>query len=119
MQRPRKTISLYAAVAAAVLSIASLPSSARAGDTAPDWLRTAAQEKLPEYDKDTNAIVLLDEIQTTVHDNGEIDTLHRKAIRLLRNEARREYGGIDVDFDKDTKIAYMKAWTITTTGHEI
>lgn len=119
MPRPRKTISLCAAVAAAVLFVACLASPARAGDAAPDWLRAAAQEKLPEYDKDTNAVVLLDEIQTTVHDNGQIDTLHRKAIRLLRNEARREYGGIDVDFDKDTKIAYMKAWTITSTGHEI
>jgi len=77
------------------------------------------QQKLPEYDKDTVAVILLDETQTTVHDNGEIDTLHRCAIRLLRPEARREYGGIAVDFDKDTKISYLKAWTIEANGHEI
>jgi Domain of Unknown Function with PDB structure (DUF3857) len=90
-----------------------------AADSAPDWLRAAAQEKLPEYDKDTNAVILLDETQTTVRDNGEIDTLHRVAIRLLRAEAREDYGGIAVDFDKETKIAYLKAWTIESNGHEI
>ncbi len=88
-------------------------------DSAPDWLRAAAQQKLPDYDKDTVAVILLDETRTTVHDNGEIETLHRGAIRLLRPEARREYGGIAVDFDKDTKISYLKAWTIESNGHEI
>src|ERR1700722_18995127 len=81
-------------------------------DSAPDWLRAAAQEKLPDYDKDTNAVILLDETQTTVRDNGEIDTLHPGAIRLLRQEARRYYGSIAVNFDKDTKVSYLKAWTI-------
>src|ERR1700691_2514403 len=57
-------------------------------DNAPDWLRAAAQQKLPEYDNDAVAVVLLDETQTTVHDNGEIDTLHRGAIRLVRAAAR-------------------------------
>jgi hypothetical protein len=90
-----------------------------AADSAPDWLRVAAQEKLPEYDKDTVAVILLDETQRTVHDNGEIDTLHRCAIRLLRPEARREYGGETVPFDKETKISYLKAWTIEANGHEI
>lgn len=117
---PRKTISLSAAFAAAVLAFVSLASPARAGDTAaPDWLRAAAQEKLPDYDKETNAVILLDETQTTVHDNGEIDTLHRMAVRLLRPEARRDFSSLDVGFDKETKISYMKAWTIESNGHEI
>jgi transglutaminase-like putative cysteine protease len=90
-----------------------------AADNAPDWLRAAAEQKLPDFDKDTVAVILLDETQTTVHDNGEIDTLHRGAIRLLRPEARREYGGKAVPFDKDTKISYLKAWTIESNGHEI
>jgi hypothetical protein len=107
-----------AALIVAGLSVCLVP-PARGGDSAPDWLRAAAQEKLPEYDKDTVAVMLLDEAQTTVHDDGEIDTLHRRAIRLLRPEAREEYGGIAVDFDKDRKIAYLKAWTIESNGHEI
>lgn len=106
-------------LAAAAVSLACFAPSALAGDAAPDWLRQAAQEKLPAYDKDTNAVILLDETQTTVHDNGEIDTLHRAAIRLLRPEARDDYGGVSVPFDKDTKISYLKAWTIEANGHEI
>src|SRR5271170_8085747 len=113
-----KPISLPA-VALIAAGACIVPPARAAADVAPDWLRAAAQEKLPAYDKDTDAVILLDETQTTVRDNGEIDTLHRQAIRLLRPEARGEYGGIDVNFDKDTKISYLKAWTIESNGHEI
>jgi hypothetical protein len=92
----------------------------RAGaDSAPDWLRAAAQEKLPSYSGDPVAVVLLDELQTTVQNNGEIDTRHRLAYKLLRPEARDGYGVALVDFDKQTKVASFKAWTITKDGHEL
>ena len=106
---------LLAFLAAAFFSAAPRVSA----DTAPDWLRAAAQEKLPDYDKETNAVILLDETQTTVRDNGEIDTLHRGAIRILREDGKREYGGIAVNFDKETKISYLKAWTIESNGREL
>jgi len=95
------------------------PRASAAGDVAPDWLRAAAQEKLPDYDKDTKAVILLDETQTTVRDNGDIETLHRCAIRLLLPQARQDYGSIAIDFDKDTKIESLKAWTIESNGHEV
>jgi transglutaminase-like putative cysteine protease len=107
------------ALLAAALACCFAPRAQAADSSAPDWLRAAAQEKLPTYDKDTVAVILLDETQTTVQSNGEIDTLHREAIRLLRPEARNEYGGIGVDFDKDTQVAYLKAWTIQAKGHEL
>jgi Domain of Unknown Function with PDB structure (DUF3857)/Transglutaminase-like superfamily len=119
MPNRRKTTSLFVIALLAAALLCCFAPRAKAGDSAPDWFRAAAQEKVPDYDKDTDAVILLDETQTTVHDNGEIDTLHRGAIRLLRPEARREYGGIAVDFDKDTKIAYLKAWTIEANGHEM
>ena len=119
MPRLPKTISLCAALATAAFFLTCPAPSARASDTAPDWLRAAAQEKLPDYDKDTNAVILLDETQTTVHDNGEIDTLHRMAVRLLRPEAHQDFDSLEIPFDTETKISYMKAWTITSTGHEI
>jgi Domain of Unknown Function with PDB structure (DUF3857)/Transglutaminase-like superfamily len=119
MPRLPKTISLCAALATAAFFLICPAPSARASDTAPDWLRAAAQEKLPDYDKDTNAVILLDETQTTVHDNGEIDTLHRMAVRLLRPEAHQDFDSLEIPFDTETKISYMKAWTITSTGHGI
>jgi hypothetical protein len=116
---PRSTRPLLAsAFLAFAFATWSVP-PAYSSDAAPEWLHAAAQEKLPVYEKDTNAVIVLDETQTTVRDNGEIDTLHRAAIRLLRPEARKYYGGISVDFDKDTKVAYLKAWTIEPNGHEI
>src|SRR3984957_19331886 len=88
-------------------------------DSAPDWLRAAAQEKLPDYDKDTNAVILLDETQTTVRDNGEIAPPPRGGIGIFPRVPRRYYGSIAVNFDKDTKVSYLKAWTIEANGHEI
>lgn len=116
----RRTIKqLLPAFAAAASFLCLLPRVARASDSAPDWMRQAAQQKVPEYDKDTVAVILLDEVQNTVRDNGEIDVRHRRAIRFLRPEARREYGAVSVPFDKDTKISSLKAWTIEADGHEL
>lgn len=114
-----KIISRAASVVLAAATFAGLAPRVRANDSAPDWLRAAAQQKLPEYDKDTNAVILLDETQTTVQNNGQIDTLHREAIRILRPEGKREYGGVAVPYDKETKVAYVKGWTIESNGHEI
>jgi transglutaminase-like putative cysteine protease len=119
MASPRriKFILSVAAPAFVFLSLGATP--APAADTAPDWLRQAAQQMPPEYDKETVAVVLLDEIQNTVRENGEIDVRHRQAIRLLRPEARREYGDVSVPFDKDTKISSLKAWTIEANGQQL
>lgn len=92
------------------------PSASVRADNAPDWFRGAVQEKLPEYSKETEAIILLDEVVTTVKDNGEIETRYRRVYKLLRPEALSKYGGMGVTFDGDTKLTYLKAWTITPDG---
>jgi transglutaminase-like putative cysteine protease len=113
------------AMAAAVVALAALgaelclPKRAMAADSAPDWLRAAAQDKLPEYPADTVAVILMDEQFTTVKDNGEIETRYRRAYKLLRPEGRERYGGVGVNFDKETKLTYLKAWTITPSGEAI
>src|SRR5580692_6874589 len=88
-------------------------------DNAPDWLRAAAHQTLPDYPKDSVAVVLLDDLQTTVKDNGEIETRHRRAYKLLRPEARDDYGYAAVNFDNETKLTFFKAWTITANGQEM
>ena len=107
-----------AAVCLLALWAFAAPKGTRA-DNAPDWLRAAAQDKLPAYPAETVAVVLLDEQYTTVKDNGEIETRYRCAYKLLRPEAREEYGGIQVNFNNETKITYLKAWTITSSGNAI
>jgi uncharacterized protein DUF3857/transglutaminase superfamily protein len=108
---------LLSALLAAV-GVVCAGSRASASDSAPDWLRALAHEKLPDYPDHPTAVELLDEYQTTVLDSGEIDTRHRVAYKLLRPEARDHYGIASVPFDNDTKILSFNAWTITADGHE-
>jgi transglutaminase-like putative cysteine protease len=116
----RLKISLAVFAAALLLSLASFLPRVQA-DNAPDWLRAAAQEKLPEYPKDAVAVVILDEQQTVVSANGQIETRTRRAYKILRPEATRQYGYgyARVTFDNETKISFFKAWTITPDGHEL
>src|SRR5271168_3921435 len=120
MRRMQKTISATALAIAVVIAASFLcaPRDVQA-DNAPDWLRAAAQDKLPEYPKDTVAVILLDEQQTIVKDNGEIETRHRRAYKLLRPEARERFGGVSVNFDDQTKLSLLKAWTIMPDGRQI
>ena len=114
----RLKISLAAFAVALLLSLASFLPRVHA-DNAPDWLRAAAQDKLPNYPADTVGVIILDDKQTTVKDNGEIETRYRRAYKLLRPEARKEYGGVFVYFDNETKISFLKAWTIMPDGRQI
>jgi transglutaminase-like putative cysteine protease len=117
VRRLRKTIklSLVAGFCVAV-AFACIAPRARASNSAPDWLRAAAEEKLPAYPNAPVAVVLLDESQTTVQSNGDIFTRHRVAYRLLRPQAEDQYGYVGVSFDDETKILSFKAWTITSEG---
>ena len=111
-------ISLAAAIFASALACA-WPSPCRAGDTAPEWLRTAAQQTVPEYPKEAVAVILLDEQQIVVKDDGEIDVRHRRALKFLRPGNHDEYDYAIVPFDNQTKISFFGAWTITPSGQQI
>ena len=92
-----------------------LPASANAG--VPDWLRSLAQQPAKTYADDANAVVLLDDQDTTVKDNGEIVTHERIAYRILRPEGK-SYAGHPVYFDSETKINSFRGWSITAKGLE-
>ena len=107
------------AVTALFIAAACLSAAPRAAaDSAPDWLRALAHEKLPDYPDNPVAVELLDELQTTVQQNGEIDTRHRVAYKILRPEGKEAHSIAAVPFDNETKISSFNAWTITADGHE-
>jgi len=83
----------------------------------PDWLRSLAQQPAKHYPDDANAVVLLDDRQTSVKDNGEIVTRVRVAYRILRPEGKT-FASFGLYFDSDTKVSYLKAWSITAQGQE-
>ena len=88
-----------------------------ASASTPDWLKQAAQESLPAYPDDTDAIVLLDERVTVVSPAGEVHTTYRKAYKILRPEGRNR-AIVRVYFDSDTKLTFLKAWSITSRNEE-
>jgi hypothetical protein len=117
---PKATNSTNLLCAAAfLLSLLCIPSVQASVEPPPDWLRSAAKETVPTYSDETVAVILLDETQTTINDKGDIQTLYRRAFRVLRPEARENFGNLGVYFDPETKISYIKAWTIPSDGHVV
>ncbi len=105
-------LAILALVAAAMLGW-PLPSYS----AVPDWLREAARAPLPKYPDDVNAVVLLEDQVTTVNSSGEIKTLYRTAIKILRTDGRKR-GTVRVYSDDETRLTYLKAWSLAANGQE-
>jgi transglutaminase-like putative cysteine protease len=90
---------------------------ATAKDGTPDWVRTAAAQKLPVYPADTNSVVLLDDTTYTVAPDGTASEHVRRAIKILRPQGR-DSGLVYVPFDGDRKIRSFRVWSISPDGHE-
>jgi hypothetical protein len=93
------------------------PAFAFKPDSVPDWVRTAAQQKLPVYSPETNAVVLLEDTTYTVAPDGSAVEHYRRVVKILRPQGREE-GIVAVPFDKDSKILSMHVWSIGPDGHE-
>jgi transglutaminase-like putative cysteine protease len=91
----------------------SLPAAA----AVPDWVHAAAGQPVSGVDKDTEAIVLLDEQTTTVQENGDTTTLYRRVMKVLRPQGR-EHAFPTIHYDKETKLKSVHAWSITPKGDE-
>jgi transglutaminase-like putative cysteine protease len=111
-------IFVVAVLAASALALATLPS--HAGSTAlPQWMRTAAQQNLPEYPKETVAVALYDEQITVAKENGDIQTTRRYACKILRPEGRDQCGFAVFPYDTQTKITSLHAWTLLASGADM
>ncbi len=100
-----------------VMMLFGLPVVAGASNSVPDWVRTAAQQTMPEMPVSTKAVVLLEETTYTVDSKGQAVEHVRKVVKILRPQGRN-YGYPVVYFDKDSKILSMHVWSIDATGHE-
>jgi hypothetical protein len=109
--------SSYFSALAILFFLAVIPVLASKPDSVPDWVRTAAQQKLPDYPPETNAVVLLDDTTYTVAPDGSATEHHRHIVKILRPQGREE-GIVAVPFDKDSKILSMHVWSIGPDGHE-
>ncbi len=71
-------------------SLLSTPILASKPDSVPDWVRTAAQQALPSYPPETNAVVLLEDITYTVAPDGSAVEHYRHVVKILRPQGRDE-----------------------------
>ncbi len=87
-----------------------------AGEQAPPWLQQAAAMTLPAYDKDVDAVVLVDDGTVTVNEDGRVTKTHNYAIRILRREGR-DYAYSRVGYIPESgKVKEMNAWLISSDG---
>jgi hypothetical protein len=100
-----------------LLVLCLLAGRTAAADDVPGWLRDAARDASTNAEQDAEAVILYDEQQTTVKDNGEVETLYRRAYLILRT-AGHEYGKLFVPFDSQTRITSIKAWCLPKQGKE-
>ena len=83
----------------------------------PDWVKTAAQQKLPEVHGNPKAVMLLDETTYTVDPKGQAVEHVRRVVKILRPQGR-DYGYPAVYYDKDSKVLSLHVWSIDAAGHE-
>jgi len=87
----------------------------RAIGAPPDWLQAAYREPIPQYPDAPAAVMLRNEQIATVKGNGEVTTVYRRAFRILRPEGRA-YGVVRIYFDSETRITFVKGWSIPAAG---
>ena len=90
--------------------------AAAVGDEAPAWLTQVAGAAAPPYAKDVPAVVLLNEQQVTIGNDGKIVTTTTYAVRILTREGRGLAHAAE-SYETDTgKIRELKAWLIRPSG---
>ncbi len=62
-------------------------------------------------------MVLFDEQETTINDKEKIKTRHRRAYKIVR-PAGRKHATLEVHFDNETRLTYLKGWSIDASGAE-
>ena len=98
-----------------LLALFAWDTSASAG--IPSWLKSLANTPAGDYPEDTAAVILLDEQTTAVQDDGEIRTRYRRAYRILEPEGR-SYATLPVFFDSETRLTFLRAWSMTAGGKD-
>src|SRR5215217_4622335 len=94
------------------LVVFATPAGATPGDETPQWVQQAATVKVPTYDKDVPAVVLVDESTVTVAADGRTNQVYNYAVRILRREGR-DYAIGRVGYIPDIgKVKEFRAWLI-------
>ncbi|MDQ3819893.1 MAG: DUF3857 domain-containing protein [Acidobacteriota bacterium] len=91
-------------------------STAFAGDEAPAWLQQDAAMKVPAYERDVPAVVLRDEQNVTLGDDGRLTIVKTYAVRILTREGRAAAQAVEIYLTDADKVKDMHAWLIRPNG---
>jgi transglutaminase-like putative cysteine protease len=95
-----------------LLLLAVPANAATPGDEAPVWVQQAAAIKIPAYDKDVPAVVLVDDSVVTIDSDGRISEVYNYAVRILQREGRAyAKGGVGYIPDVE-KVKDLRAWLV-------
>lgn len=98
------------------LFIFATPIAAAPGDETPAWVQQAASIKVPAYEKDVPAVVLLSDLTTSVSSDGKSNEVLNLAVRILRREGRDyAYGSVGYN-PESSKVKEFRAWLIRANG---
>lgn len=99
-----------------LLLIAATTVFATPGDEAPSWVQQAVSLKVPVYDKEVSAVVLVDESTRNIDSDGHINEVYNYAVRILKREGR-EYAFGRVGYLPDIgKVKEFRAWLVRSSG---
>src|SRR6201993_1022077 len=110
-------LNLNDALRSRILIVALCLISTVASAAVPDWVRTAAAASLPQYEPDTNAVVLLDEITYNVLGPEDCVEHYRRAVKILRPDGRDE-ADFSLYFRQKERMSFLRAWSIDKSGGE-
>src|ERR1700752_2454479 len=99
----------------AILALLLLASPAFADDR-PPWVRQAAAIKVPAYDKDVDAVVLIDESLTSINSDGRETEVYNHAVRILKREGGGSAIGRVGYVPEPGKVKEFRAWLIRPNG---
>ena len=96
----------------ALFVLAAPARAAVAGEDTPVWVQQAAAMKVPTYDKDVSAVVLVNEKTTTIDSDGRITETLNYAVRILQREGRGYAMGHVVYKTDGDKVKDLHAWLV-------
>jgi hypothetical protein len=85
-------------------------------DDAPSWLQQAAAARIPTYDREIHAVVLMHERRVTVGDDGKVMTTTWRVVKILDREGRGEAFARETYLVDTGKVKEMRAWVIRPAG---
>ena len=86
------------------------------GDDTPSWVQQAVAIKVPSYEKDVPAVVLIDESQMIIGSDGKQNESYNYAVRILRREGRRYANGSVGYLPNISKVKEFRAWLVRPDG---